>query len=88
MLLRYDFKWLPYLVVIALTWDANTETDLVGYKVYARASTVSTFSCLTTLHKQTSARITVDGRRNWYFYVTARNKSVESKPSNIVYLKK
>ena len=82
-------QWLCIIpVVIGLIWDANSEPDLVGYKVYARASTASTFACITTLHKQTNVRLTVDGRRNWCFFLTARNATKESAPSNIVYIPK
>ena len=80
-------KWFISLwIMIALQWDANSEVDLVGYKLYARASTEPAFKCISTLHKQTEVQVKVDGRRNWYFYVTARNKSQESSPSNIVYV--
>jgi hypothetical protein len=78
--------YLVTLAIIALQWDANIEPDLVGYRLYARPSTVVTFQPMSTMGKQTSVRVKVDGRRNWYFYLTARNATMESSPGNIVYV--
>ncbi len=80
-------KWLITAGIIILSWDANTESDLAGYKVYSRASTQSTFNRMTTVGRQNKVSVKVDGRRNWYFYITAFNTSkLESAPSNIVYI--
>jgi hypothetical protein len=69
---------------VTLQWEANKEPDIVGYKVYKKASTDKKWSNMTTLHKQTSVTFNVDGRRNWSFYVTVRNAVMESRSSNNV----
>jgi len=71
------------LIIIALTWDATGEPQ---HKVYARASTEQVFRNITTVGATNRAQVKVDGRRNWYFYVTAKRDMLESPPSNIVYV--
>jgi len=73
-------------IVITLAWEASPTPDVTSYKLYARASTESAFHCISTMHRQLEVKITVDGRRNWFLYVTAKNSSGESAPSNIVYV--
>lgn len=75
-------NWLIGLLI--LSWSANQEPDLVGYTIYSKASTDSVFKRISSVHKQTSVKLIVDGRRNWTFYVTARTKTQESAPSNHV----
>jgi hypothetical protein len=71
------------LTVIVLQWDATSEPQ---HRVYARASTQAEFNNITTVGAVNTAQVKVDGRRNWYFYVTAKMNELESGPSNIVYV--
>jgi hypothetical protein len=71
---------------VGLQWDPPDSPGVTGYKIYARATTDKKFTCLTTLHTQTSAKVKVDGRRSWWFYVTARNAVFESRSSNNVFV--
>lgn len=70
--------------IIRLSWNANPEPDINGYKLYAGTATNSylavgspkTFGVVTT----GTFDITVDG--NWFFVLTATNTSgFESAPS-------
>lgn len=78
-------KWLLLIpILISLVWDAPP-SDEVGYKVYAKASSDLAYRNLTTC-TATNINVKVDGRKNWYFYVTAFNKFAESVPSNTIYV--
>lgn len=74
--------------MIELTWSPNSEPDLVGYTLYARATTEPAFKRISTLHKQTSVKVNVDGRRHWILYLTARNAKFESRSSNNVIIRR
>jgi len=78
-------KWLVSLVIIMLQWDATGEPQ---HKVYARASTEQTFRNITTVGATNTVQVKVDGRRNWYFYVTAKRDNVESGASNVIYVQR
>ena len=57
---------------VNLAWDANTETDLAGYKLYQSAGATGTKNVIQTLDKLiTTATVTglLDG--NWCWVVTA-----------------
>lgn len=57
---------------VNLAWDANTETDLAGYKLYQSAGPTGTKTLVQTILKPTvTAAVTglVDG--NWCWVVTA-----------------
>ena len=67
---------------VALTWDANTETDLNGYKVYRALSTGAYGAPLATLPKATTSYTAVgllSGTR-YFFVVTAFNISGNESP--------
>lgn len=71
------------LIIITLQWDPCSEKFI---KIYARASTDIKFRNITTVSgRVNTAKVSVDGRRNWYFYATSHNGILESAPSNIVY---
>jgi len=71
------------LIIIALSWDATGEPQ---HKVYARASTDVAFKNITTVGAVNKVAVKVDGRRNWYFYVTAKRDGMESGASNVIYV--
>lgn len=94
-------KWLTIILLavalpatamdVYLKWDANTESDLAGYKCYYRGKNVSTFTRYTTVYgfaNQTSAcncvikNLVANGRYN--YVVTAFSGSAESGYSNQV----
>ena len=72
---------------VNLQWDANTETDLAGYKVYHTAESAPFEGAVSIdVSKQTTATITdLDPNLSYSFAVTAYNASgIESTFSNIV----
>ena len=74
---------------VQLQWDANTETDLAGYKVYHNvASSPLAGTVPLDVSNQTTATISgLDPDKAYSFAVTAYNTSgVESSFSNIVTL--
>ncbi len=69
---------------VTLSWDANTETDLAGYKVYYGTAPQS-YGAPFILGKQTSFTVTGLGTGTFYFVVTAFDTSNnESGASNEV----
>ena len=73
---------------VKLTWDANTESDLAGYRLYQKAdSTVPPFVKVQDIPKgtQTANVISLDPSHSYSFAVTAYNTAgLESSYSNIV----
>lgn len=70
-----------------LTWNANTESDLAGYRVYqcsGQTCSKSTGSLLTTLGKVTSFNIGTPVVTQSYFITAFDSKNNESGSSNIV----
>ena len=62
---------------IAFSWNANTEPDLAGYKLYVgRASGVYTASgSPKNMGTATSGTFTIDDNGVWYFALTAIDTS-------------
>ena len=82
-------------VTVALSWDANTESTLAGYKVYYQAdSSAPPFqgtgaaegAAPVNVYNQTTATISgLDPGRTYYFAITAYDTAgIESSYSNIV----
>ena len=73
---------------VTLQWDANTETDLAGYRLYQQAdSAVPPFVKVQDLPKsaQTASVTGLDPTHSYSFAVTAYNTAgLESAYSNIV----
>ena len=73
---------------VKLQWDANTESDLAGYRLYQKAdSVVPPFTKVQDLPKgTTTADVTgLDSAHSYSFAVTAYNTAgLESAYSNIV----
>jgi fibronectin type 3 domain-containing protein len=72
---------------IHLKWDANSETDLAGYRVYHQRPVRSRgFSQYTTIRGATEVTFTgMSSNHKYYFGVTAFNTAdMESGLSNIV----
>jgi fibronectin type 3 domain-containing protein len=79
---------MAYAETISLQWDANTESDLAGYRVYQqRPVKYRGFSAYTTV-RAPMTKITFTGmssNHKYYFAVTAFNTSgLESTFSNVV----
>ena len=70
---------------VSLAWDANTEPDVVGYKIYY-GTPAGSFTSSQDLGNTTTATVPNLGAGQAYsFYVTCYNTSgLESEPSNIV----
>jgi len=74
---------------VTLQWDANTDSDLAGYKVYYQADSSSTpFEANTPVDVKSTTTATVSGldsNHAYYFAVTAYNSSgEESDYSDVV----
>lgn len=68
---------------VTLAWDANTETNLTGYKVYY-GTTPGTYSNSVPVGLQSSYTVSGLQPGTWYFAVTALNAAGESAYSNQV----
>ena len=77
-----------YAADVTLQWDANTETDLAGYRLYQKAdSATPPFVKVREIPKgTTTASVTgLDSAHSYSFAVTAYNSAgIESAYSNIV----
>lgn len=72
---------------LSLEWDANSEPDLSGYRVYQRDDSLDVLSPYTLVQTTTGTTVTIPIKNaiNYSYYVTAYNASgLESDPSNIV----
>lgn len=73
---------------VILQWDANTESDLAGYKLYQQVGTNTLpFTQVQTIPKgtQTATVSALDPTKTYFFAVTAYNTAgQESSYSNIV----
>ena len=68
----------PFTSVHTVSWTANTESDLAGYKIYAgRSSGVygSAGTPITISAPATSGQVTLNDSGLWYFAVTAFDSS-------------
>ena len=68
----------PFTSVHTVSWDANTEPDLAGYRIYAgRTSGVygSAGTPIQVTQPLTSGTVILDGSGTWYFAVTAFDDS-------------
>jgi hypothetical protein len=77
----------PFSSIHTLSWNANTESDLAGYRVYVgRASTVyGELNSPINVGNVTSYQLTIPESGAWYFAVTAYDTSNnESLPSTEV----
>ena len=78
----------PYAADVTLTWDANAETDLAGYRLYQKQdSAVPPFTRVQDIPKgATTASVTgLDPAHRYFYAVTAYNTAgLESEYSNIV----
>ena len=60
--------------VVTLAWNPNTETNLVGYRVYAGTNSRQYQLCIPT-GLVTTQRVDLPFSGRWYFAVTATNKA-------------
>ena len=67
----------PFTSVHTVSWNANTESDLAGYRIYAgRSSGVyGSAGTPTNVGNVLSGTVTVDASGAWYFAVTAYDTS-------------
>ncbi len=73
-----NFQALANTTSIALTWSANTETDLAGYNLYRSSSPSGTFVKLNTAGLLTSTSYndtTAAAGQTWYYQLTAVDTS-------------
>lgn len=67
----------PFTSDVHVSWNANTEPDLAGYKIYVgRTSGIYTHSgSPKNVGNVTSATYTIDAAGDWFFAVTAYDSS-------------
>lgn len=64
----------PWSSTASLTWDANSESDLSGYRIYwGTASGV--YGNVEDVGNVTNGTVTIDASGTWYFAVTAYDTS-------------
>ena len=68
---------------VTLGWDANSETDLVGYRVYF-SKNASEWTHAKDVGLVTQATVSLPSSVTWFFIVTAKNAELESLPSEVV----
>jgi fibronectin type 3 domain-containing protein len=69
---------------VSLNWNANTESDLAGYKVYRSTSAGGTFTLLNTgglLTATSYADSTASAGANWYYQVVAVDTQGRTSPA-------
>jgi hypothetical protein len=72
-------------LIVNLRWDANSETDLAGYKVYYGAGNLVTPAIIDVGLVTTASVTGLNDLLTYYFAVTAYNISgLESGYSNVV----
>ena len=67
----------PFTSVHTVSWDANIESDLAGYKIYAGRSSGVYGSAGTPINvgNVLSGNVTLDASGVWYIAVTAYDSS-------------
>lgn len=84
------FATTAWAASVQLQWDANTETDLTGYKVYFGNYSGNTVSFVPVGVVSVPATVTtttitdLSTLKKWYFRATALNATQESEYSNLV----
>jgi len=69
---------------VTLAWNANTETDLAGYRLFFSKDPAA-WTHVKPLGLVTTATIELPASGTWFFIVTAKNTAgLESLPSNMV----
>lgn len=69
---------------VTLAWDANTETDLAGYRLFF-SKDQSVWTHVKNLDRVTTATIELPEPGTWFFIIVAKNTAgLESIPSNMV----
>lgn len=74
-----------FAVVVSFAWDANTEPDLSGYRLYAGTTGTGTYgvSPVATFGLVTTGTFTVGSPGPWFFALKAINAAgTESGVSN------
>lgn len=73
----------PNFDTVTLEWNANTESDLGGYKLYATQNT-NLWTYVKSVGLVTETTLLLPDQGTWYFTLTATNTGgLESLPSNI-----
>ena len=73
----------PNFDTVTLEWNANTESDLGGYKLYATQNT-NLWTYVKSVGLVTETTLLLPDQGTWYFTLTAINTGgLESLPSNI-----
>jgi|GEM_PF-6378011 len=69
---------------VTLGWNANTETDLAGYRLYF-SKDPGAWTHVKPLDLVTTATVELPEPGTWFFVITAKNSAgLESLPSNMV----
>ena len=73
----------PNFDTVTLEWNANTESDLGGYKLYATQNT-NLWTYVKSVGLVTETTLLLPDQGTWYFTLTATNTGgLESEQSNI-----
>lgn len=65
----------PWTSTITISWTANTEGDLAGYRIYRGTSSGSYLDSTQVGAAATSGQVSITSSGTWYFAVTAFDSS-------------
>ena len=65
----------PWTSTITISWNANTEPDLAGYRIYSGTSSGSYGTPVQVGAAATSGQVDITASATWFFAVTAFDTS-------------
>lgn len=73
----------PNSITVKITWNANTEPDLAGYRIYWGTSSMSPQFVRDIAQTSTNATLELESPDEWFISLTAYNIfGFQSDPSN------
>lgn len=69
---------------VILSWKANTESDLLGYKVFRGTTPMGPFAKIASVQKNNFADGDLENNRTYYYKVEAFNKQGIASPASVV----